>query len=88
LHWRREQAPLISGDIRFIDGPKGLVTFLRTQGEDTIVCAFNLSRQPISWTPPKGALPLENSGFKAAQTADGWTIPPVGALFLGILADA
>jgi len=88
LHWRRDQAALIRGDIRFLDSPKGLLTFMRALRAETIACAFNLSRQPIGWTPPKGARLLDQSGFTAPQTGEGWTIPPLGALFMSVLSDA
>jgi len=82
LHWRRGQAALIRGDIQFLHSPKGLVAFLRTLGDETIACAFNLSRQPVDWTPPDGAALLDESGFTATQAGETWTIPPLGALFM------
>jgi len=51
LSWRRNQASLLNGDISFIDAPKGLLIIKRVHNGDPLLGCFNLTQQPISWTP-------------------------------------
>lgn len=47
LRWRREQPLLLGGDIRFVDVPEPLVAFERSDGNATLLAAFNLSAETI-----------------------------------------
>lgn len=48
LNWRRDQPALITGDIQFIDaGRDDVLLYERGEAGETILCAFNLSDQPV-----------------------------------------
>ena len=51
LSWRSEQAPLVNGDISFIDAPDGLLVIRRQHCGNSIFAGFNLSDNNIIWTP-------------------------------------
>ncbi|HAI93215.1 MAG TPA: alpha-glucosidase [Xanthomonadaceae bacterium] len=48
LHWRRTQAALREGAIRFHDVPHGLLLFERGEGEPALRLLFNLADAPVA----------------------------------------
>ncbi len=57
LAWRRGQAALRTGPIRFLDTPDGTIAFERTADQTRILCAFNLSggRRRLALSPEERA---------------------------------
>lgn len=52
LAQRRALPALGAGAIRLIDAPGGLVAFVREDGgHDDVLCVFNLSDEPVVWSP-------------------------------------
>jgi alpha-glucosidase len=65
---------LVSGDITLLDTPEDIVAFIRQQGENTVLCAFNLGDAPCVWSPPAD---WQNARLLATQSAvgDGGAMP-------------
>ncbi|GAB4352358.1 MAG: alpha glucosidase [Oricola sp.] len=51
LEFRREHPVLAKGEIRFIDAPADVVAYLRTDGSTTLLCAFNLGHEDVTFEP-------------------------------------
>jgi alpha-glucosidase len=48
LHWRKTQAALVLGDIRFLDADEPVLMFTRRHGGETLLVALNLSAEECS----------------------------------------
>ncbi|MBU2587697.1 MAG: alpha-glucosidase family protein [Alphaproteobacteria bacterium] len=74
LRLRRQFPALVSGDITLLDTPEDIVAFIRQQGENTVLCAFNLGDAPCAWSPPAN---WQNARLLATQSAvgDGGAMP-------------
>ena len=53
LRWRKTQAALMLGDIRFLDADEPVLMFTRTHDGETVLAAFNLGGDPISVPAPQ-----------------------------------
>jgi len=51
LALRKQYPALISGDIRFIDSPDEILAFTRHVHDESLLCVFNMSREPKQWRP-------------------------------------
>jgi len=60
LEFRRDYPVFAKGEIRFVDAPEDVVAFLRTDGETTLLCAFNLGHGDIEFKP--GGKPVRLEG--------------------------
>lgn len=82
LRWRRAQAALSRGSLRFLDGgPAEVLLFERELAGDRILCAFNLSRDARDGGLPvaTGETLLASEGAEADGRRLG--LPPHGWLF-------
>lgn len=50
LALRAEETALRSGAIDFVDAPEGVLAFTRTSEKKKILCAFNLTAEPVVWS--------------------------------------
>ncbi|HEU0221309.1 MAG TPA: alpha-amylase family glycosyl hydrolase, partial [Paracoccaceae bacterium] len=68
LSWRRDQAPLVKGGVRFHDAPGEIVAFSREREAERLLCLFNLASAPASFdaTGFPGLAALEGHGFAAS----------------------
>lgn len=80
LHWRHQQADLISGDNRFLDAPEPILVLMR----GNTCCIFNLSNNPQSFELPAGLSlqALSGHGF-SASLVDGKLELPAYQVFFG-----
>jgi alpha-glucosidase len=46
IRLRRVHPALVSGDLEPIEAPETVLAYLRTNGDDSVVCAFNMSAEP------------------------------------------
>jgi len=78
--WRKRQAALQDGTIRFLDTPEPVLAFLR---EESLLCLFNLGREEVSVDLPGLGTPelLADSGFTARFENSRAILPPLGAAF-------
>ena len=73
LAWRRTEAVMCTGDIRFFDVPEPVLAFERFGDGAPIVCVFNLGRDATRVTLPMPVRALEYD-FGLAGAVDGTTI--------------
>lgn len=80
LHWRHQQADLISGDNRFLDAPEPILVLMR----GSTCCIFNLSNNPQNFELPVGLFlqALSGHGF-SANLVDGKLELPAYQVFFG-----
>ncbi|WP_417685690.1 alpha-glucosidase family protein [Roseibium sp.] len=82
LNWRRGELTLQKGDIRFIDSDGETVVFTRSHQNETVLCAFNLSDEPVELNWNDGQLSvLVGSGFGGNAKAGKLMLPGLDALF-------
>ena len=70
LAFRREHPALVKGDIEFLGVDGDAIAFARTEGNERIICAFNLGSRPatIDIGGGKGVQPLAGS---SGEVRDG-----------------
>ncbi|MAE52335.1 MAG: alpha-glucosidase [Micavibrio sp.] len=79
LHWRKRQGALKDGDIEFLDTAPDILCFKRSKkGQDTIICAFNLSAE-LQDVPSHGALAYASDG--ANENGESVRLPAYGFVF-------
>ncbi len=84
MAWRKTQPALRWGSIRFIDTPEPVLAFTRQHGDDTVLVAFNLSREPVTLPLPGIGASTAIDGHGLAQGSlanEVLTLPGHGALF-------
>ena len=67
IRLRRDLAPIRIGDLAFITAEEYLLAFKRKQGDETILCVFNLSNRPLEYDfelPEKRELIISNIGVE------------------------
>jgi alpha-glucosidase len=84
IAFRKEHAALVLGDIRFLKTDAPVLAFRRDHGDKTILCAFNLSAEPVSvrLVSAKGAelLPASEAGLSGTNL----NLPENGYAFVAI----
>ena len=58
LKLRKDHAALRAGGIAFLETPETTLAFTRGEGADQVLCLFNLSAAPASFTPPGAWTPI------------------------------
>lgn len=48
---RKQNAAIRQGDVQILSAPETVLAFLRTFGDDQVICAFNFSDKAVSWAP-------------------------------------
>jgi len=82
LAFRRNHSALAKGDIEFIAGDGDVVAFSRREGNERIVCAFNLGSRPAELELGAGRLqPLAGHGFSGQSGAGPLRLAGYGAWF-------
>lgn len=86
LHWtrrvlalRRAHPALRTGGVEVIHADDALLVFERKEGEQRLLCVFNLSPEPRAWTPTD--IPARLPLLASASAADG-LLPGYAALVL------
>lgn len=54
LQWRRTQPALVDGDLTLLPVDAQVLAFVRTHGDERLLCAFNLSTEPATLALPAG----------------------------------
>jgi alpha-glucosidase len=85
LAFRKKQPTLLAGDIRFVEAPEGVLAFERTSGTGSMLCVFNIARDPVTFDlldEFAKARFIDVPGFPAPRH-DGKTVslPPLGIAF-------
>ncbi|MDP1912760.1 MAG: alpha glucosidase [Brevundimonas sp.] len=74
---RKTEPALRLGSLRFLEAPAPILAFERTDGEDALICVFNLGRQIVQWVPDSGLAPLESVHLDGARPDE---LPPLSGL--------
>ncbi|MGG7606582.1 alpha-amylase family glycosyl hydrolase [Massilia sp. BKSP1R2A-1] len=91
IAWRKTMPQLTRGDIDFFDAPEPVLALRRdVAGMDSVLAAFNLSAEPVSfaWPASGQATALDAHGLPGEAAGGRVTLPPYGAWFGSIPADA
>ena len=76
---RRTLPALADGSIRLLAAPDGLVAFVRAGSEGEVLCVFNLSDEPVVWSPAHNfgkAVIVADQGAVGAMRAIPDTLAP------------
>ncbi|MEP6940376.1 MAG: alpha-glucosidase [Rudaea sp.] len=91
LRWRRQQAALVHGSIRFVDAPEPLLVFVRSHAQQDLLVAFNLGATPIDFALPAGlhAAALAAPGPRPGSIdAHAMHLPAHAAIFAKVIQPA
>jgi len=91
IAWRKTMPQLTRGDIGFFDAPEPALALRRDiDGMDSVLAAFNLSAQPVSfdWPLTAQATTLDAQGLPGQASGGRVTLPPYGAWFGSVPRDA
>ena len=82
LAWRKDVAAMRLGDIHFYKTPEPILALRRDCGDARILAVFNLGPEPIQYTLPAPAQPLEGHGLSSGQLVGRELhLPPWGGFF-------
>ena len=76
---RKSHPALARGDMRMVDADPDLLVFERILGGERLLCVFNLTEQPIRWSPPAGWRIVE--GLNVGSGPED-ALPPMAGLVL------
>jgi alpha-glucosidase len=78
MAWRRQQELLISGDIEFLAATASVLVFRRFDGQQALLCAFNLSAEAASVALPGVQVekPISGHGLPEGRHESGTLILP------------
>ena len=82
LAWRKARPALGKGGFALGETSDSLISYVRTLGEESVFCAFNLGADPLVAALPEGEWRvIEGTGFAAAIVGRQVELPPFQALF-------
>lgn len=82
IAFRKQNLPLIKGNFELVPQNDQVFCFRRRYGNETILCAFNMSNETQTIRlPEEGVETLEGSGFNGHADGQTITIPPIDAYF-------
>ncbi len=82
LRFRKAHPALVTGSIAVLETSSPIWAFERAEGAERLLCVFNLSNRPATWTVDAGAWrPLDGHGFTAQLDGNVVRLPAFGALF-------
>jgi alpha-glucosidase len=88
LQWRRGQAALTKGSMEMLPRHEQVVAFVRTQGDERLLCLFNFSAESARWEMPAqyaGAQTLPDSPVTGGEWVDGVVqLQPWGGMVVGL----
>ena len=70
LRWRKAQPALVHGNTQILEGHDQVLAYTRSEGDQTLLCVFNFSDTPATWTIPENlrtAKKLADSELKGAE---------------------
>jgi len=91
IAWRKTMPQLTRGEIAFFDAPEPILALRRdVAGMDSVLAAFNLSSREVSfdWPASSAAQTLDAHGLPGHAAAGKVTLPPYGAWFGSLAAQA
>ncbi|MCO5064016.1 MAG: alpha-glucosidase family protein [Rhizobiaceae bacterium] len=85
IAFRRAHPAFAKGEIEFIEAPEDVVAFLRSFGNETILCVFNLGAEGRNFESGLKAEPLAGHGFNSERNGDTIKLKPYCAFFGRVL---
>ncbi|MEQ8176932.1 MAG: alpha glucosidase [Amphiplicatus sp.] len=82
IEFRRNHGALVAGSIEFLDAPEPLLAFRRTDGEESLLCLFNLGDAPLDWRAPQSARAALDYGLPGRFENGRALLPAFGGLVL------
>jgi alpha-glucosidase len=67
LHWRRGQPALITGTLELLPAHDQVLAFVRSAGDERLLCAFNFSDAPATYPLPEGCAVADVLADSGAQ---------------------
>ncbi len=85
LAWRKRQPALLHGAIAFLDSAEPAIAFVRGEGAEAMLVAFNLGPEPARVALPPGAAWQDDPGhgLPAGRIEDGQVLLPPYAAYVG-----
>jgi alpha-glucosidase len=74
MRWRKSQTALIDGGMQLLPVDPQVLAFIRSNASQQVLCVFNFSAQPVSWSLPNGVMVgelLVESGLTGAELGSG-----------------
>ncbi|MBI4922342.1 MAG: alpha-glucosidase [Devosia nanyangense] len=86
LAFRHQHPALIKGTIETLDGPEGVLAFLRQEGTERLYCVFNMSEKAVIVPVPAGFDPAPSGapGIADEPIEAALSLAPFGA-YIGVL---
>jgi alpha-glucosidase len=82
IAFRKAHPALTHGAMHILDAPDGLLIFERTEGDQRLLCAFNLGHSAVDWSPPPGWRVIE------AVNGDAGPLAPLSGRVFATLSGA
>ena len=87
LHWRKQHSALLSGDIRFLDAPEGMLAFVREDAQEKLLCVFQLDGKASRFESGFEQLESLESEFFGSDCSEGICSLPAYGMFFGSIQD-
>lgn len=84
LAWRKKHPAIALGDIKQLDLPDPVMGFERTEGQEKILCLFNMSPDHATHSLHVKATVLDDIDQKAVLNGQDVTFAPYGYIFLKV----
>ncbi|MEM7044252.1 MAG: alpha-glucosidase family protein [Pseudomonadota bacterium] len=81
LHWRQNQPALLTGDIRILEDKAPILALVRKNGDQRLLCVFNLSAGTAVFEAPEPIQIDAGSDFEARFDDQTITLEAYGAFF-------
>jgi alpha-glucosidase len=76
---RRAHTALRTGSMTMLGAPDDLLLFRRTDGDESLLCVFNLGHGPVTWRPPADCALVEAVNCPDPRSG---SLPPMAVLVL------
>jgi alpha-glucosidase len=74
LAFRKQHRPLVTGDIAFLPTERDVLAFLRTEGNEQVLCVFNFGPKPDTFDLPEAMTVEALDGHGHDGRLDGRTV--------------
>lgn len=84
IAWRKNTETIRTGDIEILETDEGILAYKRTQDDNEILCVFNPTEEPQSWTIPEAGQydAITDVGHHYELDAATLKLAPYGYIFL------
>ncbi len=81
LKFRKHHPCLVKGSIKLLDTPDGVLAFTRSDGDEHLLCVFNMTENSVVFPMPAGMHPkdIDAPGSEAGPADGALSLAPFGA---------